>query len=199
MIDKKEYEKAIEEFEIVDAAYSSLQSYIENGEFMREILGHSLGNVETAKDMWSQMWNKLRSLKEDRNARLKVAKDSLRQAVVLGPSFERGPDGRATVVKCGNFTVSSVTNRGFDAQTLIRLCDKYGIMEELQALTYPDKNGVDAKAFKQTYEINYEKVAEWLRAKNMTNILEVAYAEMEKTPAVKGPKEVASLGEKKGD
>lgn len=199
MVDKTEYQEAVDAFERADSAYLALQDFVESGEFLREIFDRSLGNYETAKGLWDQIWDKLRALRDERNVRLVTVKNALRQAVQLGPTQERGPDGASTILKVGEFTVSSVTGRTFDAQTLLVECKKFGVFDELMALKYTDKMGVELPAVMTVPEINYEKVLSWLKAKKLDHIIKVAYEEREKTPAVKGPKEIAFLGEKKGD
>lgn len=197
MTTKQQYEIAIDEYEVADAAFQRLLEYVESGEFMAEVLQRSVGNVSAAQQLWIGMWEKLKILKEERNIKLKTAKDSLRQAVVLGPSQERGPDGKTTVIKCGEFTVSSTTQRTFDAKSLLSLSADSGVMNDLLATTAPNKAGVDEPIVRQEWVVNYEKVYDWLRARNLQTIINGSYAEIEKTPTVKGPKEVAFLGEKK--
>lgn len=199
MADKKEYERAVDAFEVADAAYAKLQEYVESGEFLREILNRSMGNYETAQTHWNQVWEKLKALKDERNVKLKSAKDALRQAVVLGPTQERGPEGTATIIRYGDFTVSSVTHRTFEPESLIKLCERFGVLQELMGLQYLDKDGVEKFAFKQEWKVNYERVMEWLKARDLQTVINGAYDEQEKTPSVRGPKEIAFLGEKKGD
>jgi hypothetical protein len=197
MPQKTEYEVAVEEFEKADAAYSAIVDFVETGKFLEPVLQRSLGNVATAMDLWAQMWEQLKAAKELRNSKLKAAKDALRQAVQLGPTQERGPDGKASVLLAGEFKVCSVTRRRLDVPSLMSLCAKFGILEELKNLTFIDKNGVDIPAVLQVTEVNYERVSEWLRSKGLQKILDGSYEEVEKTPMVTGPKEVAFLGESK--
>lgn len=194
-----EHEKAVTEFSAADEEYQGLKKYMEGGEFLKDILEGSQGNFPAAKEMWDQVWKKLDELNEDRNAKLKTAKDTLRRAVQLSPQVVRGPEGRPTVLTCGPFTVSSVTHRGLDPDRLLSLCDQEGVGQEVRDIAYSDKSGATRKAVEVECSVHYETAISWLKARGLTRIVEAAYVEYEKTPTVKGPKETAMLGEYKKD
>lgn len=192
-----EHEKAIAEFKEADDEFQTIRSFIESGEFLREVFDRSQGNFNTASQIWEQIWKKLAELNEDRNSKLKTVKDTMRRVVQLAAQQRRGPEGSATVVKSEMFTVSSVTHRNLKAEVVMDMCRAAGLQDELATLTYTDKMGAQKPALMVEYELNYERAISWLKSKNMLAIIEAAYEEVEKTPAVKGPKETAFLGEKK--
>lgn len=194
-----EYEKAVSEFISADEEYQGLKKYMEDGEFLKDILDGSQGNFPAAKEMWDQVWKKLDDLNEDRNAKLKTAKDTLRRAVQLSPQTVRGPEGRPTVLTYGPFVVSSVTHRGIDPEKLLALCDAEGLGQEVRDIAYSDKSGATKKAVAVECTVHYETAISWLKARGLTRIVEASYVEYEKTPTVKGPKETAMLGEHKKD
>ena len=143
------------------------------------------------------MLNLVGSTLEVRNDRLKNAADALRQSVVLTTTQWRGPDGKATMSEAGPFKVSSVTHRSFDPPSLFNLVDKHGLRERLMELTSINKDGKTYHLVEQKWDIDYPSVLQWLRANQLTDIIDGAYDEKEKTPQVKGPKPLAFLGEKK--
>lgn len=194
-----EYEKAVKEFSSADEEYQGLKSYMQGGDFLKEILDASQGNFPAAKEMWDQVWKKLEELNEDRNTKLKTAKDTLRRAVQLAPQVTRGPEGRPTVLSYGPFVVSSVTHRSLDSNRLLALCDAEGVGAEVRDIVYYDKSGSSRKAVEVECTVHYETAIAWLRAKGLSRIVEASYVEYEKTPTVKGPKETAMLGEYKKD
>lgn len=192
----KDYEKAVEEFEAADKKYREMQEYVMGGEALVSIASHSL-NPDVIKREWTGLMAELQRVLEDRNIKLKNAADLLRQAVVLTTTQWRGPDGKATTLKAGPFSVSSTTGRGFDAKSLLDLAAKHGLQERLLELTSLDKDGKPYHLVEMKYEIDYQGVLAWLRANELNDIVDGAYDEKEKTPSVKGPKVLAFLGEPK--
>lgn len=196
---KTEYALAVEEFERADAAYKALQQWVESGAFLEDMFKKFGDNYLAAQAMWAHVWGQLKELLDTRNARVKNVKDALRRSVQLSATEERGPDGVAHIVKCGEFVVSSVTHRSFDAPSLFSLAQKFGVYDEVRSLTYIDKNGQDQRAVREVYEIEYPVVLKFLREKNLQEVIDGSYDERDKTPMVKGPKELGFLGSKTGD
>ena len=62
-----------------------------------------------------------------------------------------------------------------------------------------NKEGKEVPLVKQEWDIDYDGVMNWLRASKLDDVITGAYDEKESTPQVKGPKEVAFLGDKKKD
>lgn len=191
------FEKAVAEFKDADEEFQLLRSFIESGDFLSEVFSRSQGNEAAAKQVWDQLWKKLDALNESRNSKLKTVKDALRREVQLSNAGRRGPDGPATVVKCEEFSVSSVTRRSLRADIVMDMCAQAGLEGELSTLTYMDKFGASKPALAVEYSLNYERTLSWLKSKGLLNIIEAAYQEEESTPAVKGPKETTFLGEQK--
>lgn len=191
------YEELVAAFDRADADYKALQESFESGKIMLDIIEQSSGQSALALQLWNSQWEKLKELLEERNSILRTVKDSLRQSVQLGPTQVRGPDGHATVIKAGNFTVSSVTRRNFDPTTLMKLCAENDLFKELGSLTYTNKDGEVMKSVEPSFSIHYESVMSWLKSTNRQDILSKSYHEVESTPAVKGPKTLAFLGEQK--
>ena len=192
-----EHEQAVAEFKNADEEYQTIRSFVESGKFLKEIFDRSQGNLNAALQVWEQIWKKLEEMNENRNSKLKVVKDSMRRAVQLAVSERRGPDGSATVIKSEMFTVSSVTHRNLKANVVMDMCTSRGLQDELSSLTYADKFGAQKPAISIEYELNYERVMSWLKSKGLIDVIQAAYEEVEKTPAVKGPKETSFLGEQK--
>lgn len=193
---KTEYEVLVEEFEKSDAELKDYLSMIENGDFIKEIFDNSLGNSNMAKEHWLSLWDKVRSLTEERNVKLSQAKDALRSAIISSQNGPRGPDAKAETLKSGKFLVTSTTNRSLNAEKVIEICSKLGILDELKEASYMDSNGTVVPLLKQEWFIEYGKAKEWLIAKGHENIIQLSYQEIEKTPRVTGPKKLAMLGEK---
>ena len=192
----KDYEKAVEEFEAADKKYKEMQEAMTNGDVLLDLVS-STKDPAVLRREWQGFLSSLHQALEDRNIKLKNAADLLRQAVVLTTTQWRGPDGKATTLKSGPFTVSSVTGRSFDAKSLLDMAAKHGIQERLLELTSLDKDGKPYHLVELKYDIDYQGVLAWLRANELNDIVDGAYDEKEKTPSVKGPKALAFLGEPK--
>ena len=188
MTEKKEYELAVEAFQEAEKKYEELEDRFLNGDWLPQNL----------KADFLTLREQVRSSLEDRNAKLTAAKNALRQAVVLGPTQWRGPDGKPTVVSSGPFNCNSTTKRNFDAKSLLDGVQKHGLLERLLELKGRDKEGKEYNLVQQVWEIDYEPVKHWLSANKLTDVLDGAYDEKEGTPTVKGPKTLAFLGEEKG-
>jgi hypothetical protein len=197
MTQKPDYQVAVEEFEAADREYRELEKKLNDGDVIDELLVHQ--NPAIVKREFRAFLNMLKAALEDRNAKLKNAGDLLRQAVVLTDTQWRGPDGRTTRLTCGPFEVSSVTHRGFDAQSLMDGCQRHGVLERLMELTTVDKDGRTIHLVEQKWDVDYAGVYEWLKSHNMRDVVDGAYDEKEKSPMVKGPKALAYLGDKKAD
>jgi hypothetical protein len=203
--EKKEYERAVEEFEKANAKYVEQQEYIESGRGLMDLVGmmqQGHNDLVWLRDQWVVLWNQLRVLLENRNTALKTAQNALRQVVQLAPSQWRGPTGKPTVVTTGEFTATSVTSRWFNAEDLLRRASEMGLAERLLEVEAVNKDGVRYKIVKPTFEIDYEETKKWIKANHLderNNIDDLlnAYDEKEKTPQVKGPKALGFLGEKK--
>lgn len=197
MTERASYQAAVEEFEEADREYRELEKKLNDGDIIDELLVHQ--NPAIVKREFRAFLNILKTALEDRNAKLKNAADLLRQAVMLGETQWRGPEGKTTRLTTGPFEVSSVTHRGFDAQSLIDGCRRHGILERLLELTTVDKDGRTIHLVEQEWNVDYPGVYEWLKSHNMNDIIDGAYDEKEKSPMVKGPKPLAYLGDKKAD
>lgn len=195
--EQKDHEKVVQAFLEADVEYCDFEEFISSGQFLKDMFASCRGDVTVAQEEWSAMWDRLRTLLEDRNAKRKSAADALRQAVQLAPTQWRGPDGSPSVTHCGPFQVSSVTSRRFDAQTLFALTSNHGVFERMMQLKTVDKNGKEVPLVQQSWDIDYDGISAWLRANKLLDVLTGAYDETEKTPQVKGPKDLAFLGEKK--
>ena len=192
-----DYENAVSEFNKSDAEFQLVKKFVESGEFLQEVFDRSQGNPVVAKEVWGQIWDKLRELNSERNSRLKVAKDYMRRAVQFSQSSNRGPGGQATILKSDNFVVSSVTHRSLNAKVVLDMCESAGLGEQLKGLTYTDKNGMQKPSLEVEYSLEYESGLKWLQAMSLDSVVASAYEETEKTPAVRGPKETSMLGEQK--
>lgn len=198
MSEKKEYEVAVETFQAAEAAYTERQEYLESGRFMADLVAMCGNDIERMQEQFKVLWGQLRTLLANRNTALKTAQSCLRQAVQLAPNQWRGPEGKSSGLTHGSFTVNSVTSRGFDPPSLFSLMQKRGLLERLYELEGTDKDGKRYKLVKQEWDIDFEELLKWLKANQLTEVIEGAYDEKEKTPMVKGPKELGFLGEKKG-
>lgn len=191
-----DYEKAVADFEEADTVYKAKQESLLNGDALLAIVSR-VNDPQVIRREWQGFLSSLQQSLEERNVKLKNAADLLRQAVVLTTTQWRGPDGKATTLKAGPFSVSSTTGRSFDAKSLLDMAAKHGLQERLLELTSLDKDGKPYHLVEMKYEIDYQGVLAWLRANELNDIVEGAYDEKEKTPSVKGPKALAFLGEPK--
>ena len=197
MSEKTEYEKAVEAFEKADAEYIERQDFFESGLFLAELMAMCQGDLVKMQAQWKIAWGQLHTLLENRNTLLKTAQVALRQVAQLAPSQWRGPEGKTTTITSKGFTVNSVTSRTFDPQSLFALIQKHGLLERLMELEATNKDGVRYKVVQQSFDIDYESTLKWLKANKLDDVIDGAYDEKEKTPQVKGPKELAFLGDKK--
>jgi hypothetical protein len=197
---KTDAQIAVEAFDAADQAYKQYETLLSSGNVILAMFeGQDLQHLDPAKLVlqYQMIWAKARELLEDRNAKLKSAKDALRQAVVLGPTQRRGPDGKATIIEQGDFKVSSVTSRSFNTEFLLHLLEKNGKLEEVKGRTKRLKDGDTVHILRQEWVVEYEDILSFLKANQLKEVIDGAYAEYEKTPAVTGPKELAFLGDKK--
>lgn len=197
MSEKKDYEIAVDAFLEAEKAWQDAEEIITSGIFLFELGKMAQWDNEKALASWKFLWDDLRAKQEDYNAKRKSAADALRQAVVLAPTQWRGPDGKSTGVEYKGFTVTSVTKRGFDADSLFKLVRNHGLEDRLMGLKALNKDGVSVPLVKQAWDINYDGVLNWLRANKLDDVVTGAYDEKESTPQVRGPKEVHFLGDKK--
>lgn len=191
-----DYEIAIQHYEVADQAYKAREAYLSSGQAIADIVKGGHG-PDSAMEQWHIIWRQLHEALEERNARLKDAKDLLRAAVQLTHTQWRGPTGAPTTMTVGEFKVSSVTRRSFNAATLFNLVNGKGRLQELLALTKMNKDGVLGPAVKQEFKFEFDTIVNWLTANQMLDVLSGAYEEVESTPAAKGPKVLGFLGEKK--
>jgi hypothetical protein len=196
------HQLAIETFVAADSAYKQYETLFASGNIMVALMQNRNDELTPEKAVleFQMAWEKMKELLEDRNVKLKAAKDALRQAVVLSETQWRGPDGKTTVLEQGEFRVSSVTKRSFDPDALFDLLKKNGKYEELMARTKMNKDGQRIPLVEQDWTIQYEDVLNYLKANGLINIEAGQfgpYDETEGTPQVFGPKELAFLGEKK--
>lgn len=199
MAEKKPYEIALEQFEAADTAYQEMQAKFLGGDTILEIVAVSNG-PEDIKQNYLHAVQALQEALEERNVRRKNLADALRQAVALAPGKWRGPEGKADELKVGRFTASSVTHRGFDQKSLFDLCQQRGILERLlDVKTIDKKTGKEKPIVEQTWDIDYDGVMRWLKSNRLQEVIDGAYDEAEKTPQVKGPKELYFLGDQKKD
>lgn len=196
---KADHAVAVATFDQADADFHQLEEFVASGQFLNDIIASCGNDVVKAQREWATVWDRLRTLLEDRNAKRKSAADAMRQVVQLTHTQWRGPEGAPTTAVCGPFSVTSVTGRGFDAETLLTLARNHGVLERMMELKTVNKDGKEVPLVRQSWSVDYDGISAWLRANQLTNILDGAYDEKEKTPQVKGPKELAFLGDKKGD
>lgn len=200
MPDKTEAQMAIEAFDAADKAYKTYEELFSSGNIMYALMQNRTDALtpDKAAMEFRMAWEKTKELLEDRNAKLKGAKDALRQEVVLSEAQWRGPDGKPTTKEQGEFKATSVTSRGFDPPSLFMMLRKHeGKYEELMARTKLNKDGKRIPLVQQEWAIQYEDVMSFLKANGLQDVLDGSYEEKEKTPQVTGPKELAFLGEKK--
>lgn len=195
MSEMREHEKAVEEYLKVEQQVKEELERFENGEFVADLL--AAGNLETAKARFLSFKEYLKNLIEDHNTKLVTAKNAMRQLVQIGPTQWRGPEGKPDVVKYKSFTVSSVTKRSFDAQTLLSNLQRHGALERYLTLTKTDKSGQPVHLIEQVWEVDYEGVLKTLQADGLQDVITGSYDEKESTPQAKGPKAITYLGEKK--
>lgn len=193
-----DYENAVEAFQLADATYKELEEYISSGKAVEDIAKGNYG-PDMAREQWHIIWGRVRAALEDRNARMKSAKDALRAAVQLSQTQWRGPDGGPSLIAVGEFKATSVTSRSFNATSLFALLNQHGKLQEFLAVTKVDKDGHVVPAAKQEWKFEFDTVLNWLKAHNLTDVINGAYEEAEKTPQVKGLKALTFLGEKKDD
>lgn len=196
---KTEYEELIEEFKNADKAFAEAQQKLLSGQLVVELM-EMTRDPNQLKQQWDIFIQQLRTLLEDRNAKLTSAKNAMRQAVQLTPTQWRGPEGASTQISFDGFgSCSSVTKRTFDPNSLLNGTAKHGLQERLLSLTARDKDGKEYKLVEQKWSIDYEGVMSWLKAHKLEDVIDGAYDEKESTPQVKGPKPLSFLGDPKGD
>lgn len=193
---KPEYETAIDEFMEADQKYSDLEKHFMSGLVLRQLYVPG-GDVEELIVNFQAVLAELKSLLEDRNAKLQNAKNAIRSVVQLGPSQWRGPDGSPTTLTYGPFSVSSFTMRSLDSETLLALAKSKGFEPQLMALKGISKTGESVPLVQTKVDVDYQGVYQWLKTHGHEDVIEGAYDEKERTPMVKGPKPVAFFGEKK--
>jgi hypothetical protein len=196
-MEKKDFELAVDDFELADKKYKDLEKYFLEGEFLQELFEHSRGEPEKMKENYAIIRDELRAALEDRNAKLSQAQAAMRALVVQSPSQWRGPDGKATTIKYGPFMVMSKTRRGFDGKTLLKLATQKGFLDTLMNLEGVDDDGNKFKLVKQEISVNYQHVLTWLQERGMFDVIDGSYDESEMTPSVQGAKPLGFLGEKK--
>ena len=192
-----EYVTLVETFLTADKEYKKAEEEMLDGTTLVEISVTSK-DPSQMKTQWRQALDHLRKLLDDRNAKLHEAQTAMRGTVQLSGLQERGFDGKTSTVREGPFTVASNTWRSFNGEDLMRECQKRGVLKELLDLQYTDKKTSEVcPAVRQTWEIKYDTVKDFLLSKEMGDVLRgAAYHETEKTPMVKGPKPLAFLGDK---
>lgn len=195
---KPEYETAIDEFMEAEQKYSDLEKHFMSGLVLRQLYVQG-GEVEELIVNFQAVLAELKTLLEDRNAKLQNAKNAIRSVVQLGPSQWRGPEGNPTTLTYGPFSVSSFTMRSLDAETLLTLAKSKGFEPELMALKGISKTGESVPLVQTKVDVDYQGVLQWLKQRGYDDVIEGAYDEKERTPMVKGPKPVAFFGEKKKD
>jgi hypothetical protein len=194
---KKPYDADIDAFEKADTAFKEMQEKLESGAFLAELFAMCQGDLAKMQSQFKIFFGQLRQALENRNTALKSAQNALRQVVMLAPSQWRGPEGRPTTVAARGFNVTSVTSRWFDPESLMQLTGKAGLLERMMELTYLNKDGKSCKVIQPSFEIEYDELYKWLKSNRLDSVIDGAYDEKEKTPQVKGPKELAFLGDKK--
>lgn len=196
MIEKKDFELAVDEFENADKKYKEMELYFLEGEFLAELFEVS-EDLDKVKANFFFLRDQLKLALEDRNAKLTQAQAAMRALVAQNPTQWRGPDGKATTIKYGPFTVMSKTSRSFDGPTLLRLAEKHGFKDELENLEGMDDDGRKFKLVQHDISVNYQNVLSWLQERGLFNVIDGAYDEREMTPTVQGAKPLSFLGDKK--
>lgn len=195
-----DYEAAVDAFIEAEKNWKAMEELVTSGKFMEEIFANAAGNPARAILEWQQLWNCLKTVQEEFNVKRRNAADALRQAVVLTPNQWRGPDGDATTFSYKGFKVTSITKRSFDADSLFAMMRQRGLLDRLLSLKVLNKEGIEVPVVNQQWVINYDALTNWLKANKLDDVLIGSYDEHESTPQVKGPKEVAFLGDiKKAD
>jgi hypothetical protein len=192
---KKDYELAVDAFKAADSAYEELEKYITEGFAVRDIVTTCGNDQDKAAREWCTLWGRLSNYLEDRNAKRKAAVNALRQAVVLTESQWKGIDGKPVSLQYDKFTVTSHTKRSFHSQDLLQGAQRHGLLESLLALKGMDKDGKSYSLVEQQWVIDFDGVKNWLIGAGLNDVLQGAYDEVDGTPAVTGPKELAFLGE----
>jgi hypothetical protein len=185
----------VEKFNEADKAYLGAQEEVLDGTAILKILAGS-SNPDHVKREWTKVLEQLQNLLEARNTALKEVQAALRPLVALKINEERGPDGKAAVIREGPFSVSSVTRRAIDPVNLRTQCFKEKVWDDITKLTYTDKSGNTVHAVREVLEVDYEPVRDWLLSRGMAKVFRAVYAEEEMTPKVLGPKKLAFLGDK---
>lgn len=196
---KKDHELAVDEFVQADTRYREIEEKLLDGTLAFEVSVAAAGRPDYFKDRWQQAIAAVQTALEDRNVKAKAAVHALRQAVQLAPSQWRGPDGKSTVLNYGPASVSSVTSRSFDCESLLVQLQKKGLLERALQLSFTTKDGKEQRAFRQEWIVEYEPMLKWLKQNNFDDVVQAAYDEKEKTPQVKGLKPLTFVGETKGD
>lgn len=195
-MDKQDHEKKIDEYTDALKKYKAMEESFLSGEVAVEINRFAGGDPNRVKEQFQAYVRNLQAALEDSNAKLRAAKDAFRQLVQLTPMQQRGPEGKATKIAYGPLEVSSATRRWLDAESLLKLAAKHGILDRLLELTSFDKEGKQFKLVEQQWIVNYEHVSKWLKEQKLDNIINGSYDEKEETPRVSGSKPLAFLGEK---
>jgi hypothetical protein len=187
---------AVKAFEDADAEYKKAQEALLSGEVAWEIASQGLMG-EASKPSFLEQWRfaveQLQTKLEDRNSKLQSACLALRDLVRINETEERGYDAKPVQISKGPFKVNSVTGRSFDVETLFLLAKRFEIYPALLELK-TNKDGFEEPVVQQSWKINFEYLLTWLKANKLQGIIDGAYKEEEKTPAVTGPKPLAFLG-----
>lgn len=195
-MDKKDHEQKIDEYTEALKKYKAMEEAFLSGEVAVEINRFAGGDQNRVKDQFQAYVRNLQAALEDSNAKLQAAKNAFRQLVQLTPMQQRGPGGKATKIAYGPLEVNSATKRWLDADSLLKLAAKHGVLDRLLELTSFDKEGKQFKLVEQQWIVNYEHVSNWLKEQKLENIIDGSYDEKEETPRVSGAKPLAFLGEK---
>lgn len=194
--EKKDYEIAVDDFVAAEKKYKELEDLLLSGDAVLDIMRRSNGDAAFVQREWQQFIDLLKIRLEEMNAAYSNAKTLLRQTVVLAPFQWRGPNGTASKMSYGPFTVESKTKRSFIPKELIKGVTRHGRLPDLLALTGFDKDGQEYRLVEQTWKIDYQNVLKWLQSQNLQGVINGAYEEEESTPSVSGAKPLAFIGEK---
>lgn len=195
---KKDYEVAIDAYVEAEKEYRTFENALLDGDLAVE-LAQKAGPTPDPDWIRREYQSYVAMLKlklEDLNIKLQDAKNAFRQAVQLNPTQWRGPDGAASSRAYGPLTASSVTSRFFDAESLLKLADRHGILGRLLSLTNFDKNGKEYPLVQSKWEIDYDHVYKWLKEQNLQVVIDGSYDEKEGTPRITGAKPLAFMGQK---
>lgn len=191
-----DYQKAINAFEEADGAYQELAGKVQDGTILYE-----LANATTMQEMverFRQVLDALKSLLDERNAKLQEAQNAMRSAITPKEGQKRGPDGRADFLKYGRFEANTKTSRSFKPDLLLAGVQAKGLYGRLFEQTMHDKKSGEVKPIvEQEWKINFEQVKNFLRENNCEDVIDYAYKEEELSPAVSGPKPVLFMSEVK--